>query len=344
LALVAVFLIATAAAAVVLVAVEGESDVEADAPRRAQPWPRCENVTLGYSIAYPRGWHHDRNCAFFNPEPFSVPENSDFYGAALEVQVAQDSWENIVRGLTDARFARTVARSELRERATRGACRSRVDRRRALRARVRPLRVRGRRAGTPAGDRAGNAPAGRRVGRAQGGRRPGRPHASDLLSEHWQRGLGTLGSDPGHGCYDVGATRSVQPRGQTPDLSAGAHAPLVDERSVTLAGGLSFSAEVAQELVECEKRRSRLQPGGRAIATPSPVGGMRTDSRADGIQHEVAGELAEMRLAGNDRCSIAALEEVPFPAMATIEALRVSPVQSLHSTAEVRLGRLYEEM
>jgi hypothetical protein len=114
LALLAVFLIATAVAAVVLVAVEGESDVEGGAPQPVRPWPRCESVALGYSIAYPPGWHHDRNCAFFDPRPFTVPENSDFYGAALEVQVTQDSWENVARGLTDEQFARTISRRELR--------------------------------------------------------------------------------------------------------------------------------------------------------------------------------------------------------------------------------------
>lgn len=114
LALVAVFLIATAVAAVGLVALEGDTDVEANAPRPVRPWPRCESVALGYSIAYPPGWHHDPNCAFFDPEPFTVPENSDFYGAALEVQVAQDSWANVVRGLTDTRFARVISRRDVR--------------------------------------------------------------------------------------------------------------------------------------------------------------------------------------------------------------------------------------
>ena len=42
------------------------------------------------------------------------PENSDFYGAALEVQVAQDTWANVVRGLTDSRFARTISRRDVR--------------------------------------------------------------------------------------------------------------------------------------------------------------------------------------------------------------------------------------
>ena len=114
LALAVMLLVATAVAAAGLVAVEGDSRPEADAPRTVAPWPRCVNRRLGYSIAYPRGWHRDRNCSFFDPRPFIVPKNSDFYGAALEVQVAQDSWVNVVRGLTDRRYARTFSRRELR--------------------------------------------------------------------------------------------------------------------------------------------------------------------------------------------------------------------------------------
>jgi hypothetical protein len=114
LALVGVLLVATVAAGAVFVLVEGESSVEAEKPRPVAPWPRCAEPTLAYSIAYPRGWHHDGNCAFFDPEQITVPENSDFYGAALEVQVAQDSWANVVRGLTDGRFFRTISRRQVR--------------------------------------------------------------------------------------------------------------------------------------------------------------------------------------------------------------------------------------
>ena len=114
LAIVGVLLVATAVAAAALVAVGGETEIAAGSPRKVAPWPRCANRTLGYSIAFPRGWHRDRNCAFFDPKPFTVPENSDFYGTALEVQVAQDSWSNVVRGLTDRRYARTISRRQLR--------------------------------------------------------------------------------------------------------------------------------------------------------------------------------------------------------------------------------------
>jgi hypothetical protein len=114
LGLVVVLLMATVAAGAVFVLAEGESEIESGTPRQVVPWPRCGSPALGYSIAYPPGWHHDRNCAFFDPEPFTVPENSDFYGTALEVQVPQDSWENVAGGLTDERFARTISRRELR--------------------------------------------------------------------------------------------------------------------------------------------------------------------------------------------------------------------------------------
>jgi hypothetical protein len=121
LALVGVLLVAIVAAGAVFVLVEGESSVEAEKPRPVVPWPRCSNPTLGYSIAHPPGWHHDRHCAFFDPKAFTVPENSDFHGTALEVQVAQDTWENVVRGLTDPSFARTISRREVQVAARRAS-------------------------------------------------------------------------------------------------------------------------------------------------------------------------------------------------------------------------------
>lgn len=120
-ALVGAFLVATVATGAVLVAVEGDAGVEAGSPLKVRPWPRCRSLPLGYSIAYPAGWHRDRNCAFFDPRPFTVPANSDFYGTALEVQVAQDSWANVVRGLTDRQYARTISRRALRVNGRRAA-------------------------------------------------------------------------------------------------------------------------------------------------------------------------------------------------------------------------------
>jgi len=112
--LVVMLLAASAVAAVGLVAVEGETDVAGGTPMRVAPWPRCSNKALRYSIAYPRGWHRDWNCAFFDPKPFTVPANSDFYGVSLEVQVAQ------TRGRTSSAASRTSG-THGRSRAARSA-------------------------------------------------------------------------------------------------------------------------------------------------------------------------------------------------------------------------------
>lgn len=112
LALFGAVLVASVVGGAVLVAVVGETDVQ-PGRREVAAWDRCRSEALGYSIAYPAGWHTDGKCSFFDPEPFTVPENSDFYGTALEVQVPQESFENIVRGFTDERFARTISRRDV---------------------------------------------------------------------------------------------------------------------------------------------------------------------------------------------------------------------------------------
>ena len=98
-----------------------DTEEEASPPARTEPRSRrCSSDELGYSIAYPADWHQ-AHCAFFDPEPFEVPENSDFYGAALEVLVAQDSFDNLVRGLTDPRFSRVISHEDVTINGLRGA-------------------------------------------------------------------------------------------------------------------------------------------------------------------------------------------------------------------------------
>jgi hypothetical protein len=74
----------------------------------------CTNETFAFTIEYPAGWHTDAvgheggECLFFDEQPFDVPENSDFGGTAIEVQPTQQGYEELVRSLTDARFATAV--------------------------------------------------------------------------------------------------------------------------------------------------------------------------------------------------------------------------------------------
>jgi hypothetical protein len=93
-----------------------------DTPRtvtevRARDVSICVNAAYGFAVAYPRGWHTDRlgpetACFFFDPEPFEIPEASDFGGTALEVLVAQEDAEALVRSMVDPRFARSPKRQD----------------------------------------------------------------------------------------------------------------------------------------------------------------------------------------------------------------------------------------
>jgi hypothetical protein len=105
-----------AAAALILGACGGNE--EAASTRAPATWNACTNGAFGFTIEYPPEWHTTPvprgggECLFFEPEPFEIPEDSDFTGTAIEVLPAQESYANVVAGLTDERFARVLARSE----------------------------------------------------------------------------------------------------------------------------------------------------------------------------------------------------------------------------------------
>ena len=86
----------------------------------ASPWRRCTNSHFGFSIGYPAGWHTARlgparTCLYFDPRRVTIPRDSDFTGAAIEVlPAAQQPFAYVVKGTADKRFARVVARRATR--------------------------------------------------------------------------------------------------------------------------------------------------------------------------------------------------------------------------------------
>ena len=81
-----------------------------------QEWAHCVDTAQGYDVEYPSQWHVARGrfaCSFFDPEPFTVPANSDFGGTALEVASTQQSFDELLGSLIDTRFARTELREEV---------------------------------------------------------------------------------------------------------------------------------------------------------------------------------------------------------------------------------------
>jgi hypothetical protein len=70
-------------------------------------------------VQYPSDWNAAGGavaCRFFDPEPFTVPANSDFGGTALEVFPQEQPFDEALASLIDSRFFRT----ELREQVTIG--------------------------------------------------------------------------------------------------------------------------------------------------------------------------------------------------------------------------------
>jgi hypothetical protein len=81
-------------------------------------WKLCSNERLGYAVAYPIDWRApalsaESACTFFDPQPIQLPENSDAFGASLEVAPAQQSFDKLVESLVDERFEETLERREL---------------------------------------------------------------------------------------------------------------------------------------------------------------------------------------------------------------------------------------
>jgi hypothetical protein len=76
---------------------EPEEPTEPEEPRETAT---CENEEAGYRVEYPADWHANEGdvappCSFFDPEPFDVPEATEFFGAAISVSRQPVSAEQI---------------------------------------------------------------------------------------------------------------------------------------------------------------------------------------------------------------------------------------------------------
>jgi hypothetical protein len=63
----------------------------------------CTNEDAGYTVQYPADWHPNEGdvaqpCSFFDPEPFEVPEATEFFGAAISVRREPIAAEDLVEG------------------------------------------------------------------------------------------------------------------------------------------------------------------------------------------------------------------------------------------------------
>jgi hypothetical protein len=74
------------------------------------------DAASGYGVEYPSDWNRASGslaCRFFDPEPFTVPQNSDFSGTALEVFPQDVGYDEALASLIDTRFSETELREQV---------------------------------------------------------------------------------------------------------------------------------------------------------------------------------------------------------------------------------------
>lgn len=77
--------------------------VETEPADPATETASCTNEEAGFTVQYPADWHPNEGdvaqpCTFFDPEPFEVPEATEFFGAAISVRREPIAAEDLVEG------------------------------------------------------------------------------------------------------------------------------------------------------------------------------------------------------------------------------------------------------
>ncbi len=82
--------------------------------RMPASWVPCDRPQSGYSIGYPGDWHAatgEWQCQFFHPDPFTIPENSEFPPLALNAAQTTETVASYRAAMTDP-TSNTVLRNE----------------------------------------------------------------------------------------------------------------------------------------------------------------------------------------------------------------------------------------
>lgn len=79
----------------------------------------CTNSVLGYDVKFPPGWHTaapagEEACRWFDPQPFVIEKDTEGPFTALEIDPADVSLEEAVRGVTAPAVSRTLLREDTR--------------------------------------------------------------------------------------------------------------------------------------------------------------------------------------------------------------------------------------
>jgi hypothetical protein len=116
------------------------------------------------------------------------------------------------------------------------------------------------------------------------------------------------------------------------------------ELGVKLASAIRICTEQRKHPTRREECRLLHPADRRVVATPSPFARRPHESGANGVEHDVAGQLEQVRVALDELAVKPALEEVASVVVAPVEPLRVHTVQPVHSARDIWFRRLDEKV
>lgn len=114
---------------------------------------------------------------------------------------------------------------------------------------------------------------------------------------------------------------------------------IADERAEARTSALRFATEIHEDAVGGQEGFRADVAGEAGVAAPRPSIRAVANSRSDGIEREIAGELNEVPIALDEDGMEATLEEVTVEAVTAVEPLRIASVQALDAARDVRVAR-----
>ena len=120
--------------------------------------------------------------------------------------------------------------------------------------------------------------------------------------------------------------------------------PLGEKSLIRLSGNASAPSELTKQPIRVEPRRGGGEAQHRGITAPRPVLRLAYHPGAHRIQDHVAGEFEQIRLLLHQDRLVASLKQMTDQTVASIEALRVVPVQLAHPSGAVAVDGFHQQM
>lgn len=108
--------------------------------------------------------------------------------------------------------------------------------------------------------------------------------------------------------------------------------------------GLRVGAELSHQPLNLQPGRLRHATQHRVVAAPRPVLGQVADTCPHGVEHHVARQLQQIRLALHDDRFEPALKHMTIPVVGAVVSLGVRSIELAHSGAQVAVDGLHNDM